>query len=628
MHADTRNRINDKISLLALIASIGALMLATRPYYGIWHDAILYTGQAIKLLHPQSYVNDLFFMNGSQDNYTIFTNFYALFVDWLGINAAAMWLVIAGQLIWVVAAFSLMKKLLAPPQHWIALAAALVCLVYYSDNSIFMVREGFVTSRLFAEGLTLFSLAALYDKKYYITGLLLLGALLIHPLVALTALLFIYCLLLIRYPRTVLLIGAGGASAVILLGLLGIAPANGLFIPVDQQWFAITSARSSHLYMTTWAPSFWNSILITLAFLAYAVARVGKEQGLFIKAILLSTVLALAVSGFASITLSSVLLVQLQLWRILWLTQFIALSAAVFIIWQAWQKKEDYLPLLGFVAALLFIDSIGGLIAIAVCAYALSGKIISINRRLASGIIFGLFILGLVEQMALGWIYISNTFAIQFDDIANIDTKNKLDNYIVKSVVVFMALGSIAITLARKESMLRRGIPPVVAIGLMLFVTTQWDMRNNIPPTFAESGNQETVLRDTIKPEETVYWSDSPYLTWFMLRRSSYYSIAQTAGLIFNRDTALEAIGRHINTNHLYHMSSGGNSLAKHGPRKLASELTYADITATCSDPGLDWLVLENNLPEKRMKYSVHEGHYWYFYKCKDFRKSSQREKG
>jgi hypothetical protein len=86
---------------LTLIIAVATLMIATRPYSGIWHDATLYTGQALRLLQPENFSADLFFLHSSQDDYTLFTNIYAYIIDLSGVEQAAITLLLIGQVLWL-----------------------------------------------------------------------------------------------------------------------------------------------------------------------------------------------------------------------------------------------------------------------------------------------------------------------------------------------------------------------------------------------------------------------------------------------------------------------------------------------------------------------------------------------
>lgn len=625
MQADPKPQFFTPLQLLVLYGSIAVLMLITRPYYGIWHDGILYTAQAVKLLYPENYSNDLFFMYGSQDNYTIFTNIYALFIDWFGLNTAAFVLVLTGQILWVLGAYILLKRLLKQPLNWIALASILVILSCYSYNHIFIVRENFVTPRLFAEGLILLSLAFLVTKQYILSGVSLLSGLLVHPLVGLTGLVLTYFWAAFQKPRQTLHLGLIATTLVITLGLFGISPVSDLFVSVDQEWFEITQARTAQLYTQSWGMKYWNTIILLMCFMLYAATRTDRRLGRITKATIAGTFFTLMVSLFASETLVSALLIQIQPWRFLWLTQFIALAGAAAILMRVIQKQESYIPATGFTAALFYLETIGGIVALLTYLYSLLAKHREHNTKIPMIVTLGLVTLGVAENAMLGWIYISKTISVQLAEISKDGLSIILNNYIVSASVILISFIAIIVSLSLKNRG-KHWMAAITVYALFLFVISQWDMRTSVPLTYEDKGKQEAQLRSTIKPGETVYWTESPFMTWFMLHRSSYYSAPQTAGLIFNRNTAIEAKKRHININNLYRVQSNKSPLTKHSIMKNQAELSKIDIIKTCSDPDLDWLLLRAEFPESRMRYSIEPENNWNVYKCSDFRSETARD--
>jgi hypothetical protein len=57
-------------------------------YAGIFHDAGLYTLQALARLSPESLSSDVFLKFGSQDRFTLFSPIYAATAHWLGVEPA------------------------------------------------------------------------------------------------------------------------------------------------------------------------------------------------------------------------------------------------------------------------------------------------------------------------------------------------------------------------------------------------------------------------------------------------------------------------------------------------------------------------------------------------------------
>ena len=74
-----------RLDTLTLGLFAAASWIATHRYHGIWHDGVLYAGQAVFRLDPLPFAKDLFFAFGSQDQFTVFTGIYSQVVQMLGL---------------------------------------------------------------------------------------------------------------------------------------------------------------------------------------------------------------------------------------------------------------------------------------------------------------------------------------------------------------------------------------------------------------------------------------------------------------------------------------------------------------------------------------------------------------
>ena len=79
-----RNRL---ITLVAMVW-LAAFYFLCRPYRGVRHDAEIYFGQAQLHLTPAWMSQDLFFLHGSQDRYSIFSNLFAPLLPVFGLAHA------------------------------------------------------------------------------------------------------------------------------------------------------------------------------------------------------------------------------------------------------------------------------------------------------------------------------------------------------------------------------------------------------------------------------------------------------------------------------------------------------------------------------------------------------------
>ena len=68
-----------------------ALLLLIRRYSGIYHDSILYLGQALVHRWPGIFGNDMFFLHGSQDRYSLLPWLLGTAFEWFEPPMVFLW---------------------------------------------------------------------------------------------------------------------------------------------------------------------------------------------------------------------------------------------------------------------------------------------------------------------------------------------------------------------------------------------------------------------------------------------------------------------------------------------------------------------------------------------------------
>src|SRR4051812_19203684 len=132
---------------------IALLWLMNANYFGLEHDATLYTFQALAHRSPELYSSDVFLRFGSQDRYTLFTPGYAALIGWLGMERAAVVATLICQAALLFAAWRLVRRLVTPTLALAGCALLIALPTDYGPRRIFNVIENFVTPRMLAEAL-------------------------------------------------------------------------------------------------------------------------------------------------------------------------------------------------------------------------------------------------------------------------------------------------------------------------------------------------------------------------------------------------------------------------------------------------------------------------------------------
>jgi hypothetical protein len=511
-------------------------------YQGIFHDAVLYTLQALARLDPGSLSQDVFLRFGSQDRFTIFSPLYAGTIHLVGAERAAAALTLAFQLALFAGALALARSVMP---RALALLGVLVLIAvpgYYGPDRVFSCVEAFMTPRMAAEALVLGGIAGALCERRLLAALLIGAAALLHPIMAaagIAALLAMYVAL--PYPRRALVLAIAIAAALAAAAYtMRAGSALGRF---DEAWWTLIRDRSPYLFLSHWTLDDWARVAITLATLWIGgIILPDAKARVLCRAAALTTVGGLALTGIACDLLQFVLLTQLQPWRWQWLGTAAAALTLPAIVRAGWQSAAlGRTTTLLLLAAWIFASNSYAL-ASAAAAVASLAFLRRCTAREARLLFFGAC--GMLA-LAVAWRVASN---LEFTDAHYLDSNIPLR---VRQAMSFARDGSapaaimaLAWWLAREAhgraaSMTLMLLAAAAAFGCLWLAPqawASWTARDYPPPRFAEFA----PLRDLIPRGAQVFWAESPLGTWLMLDRPSYLSVAQTSGMVFSRPAALE----------------------------------------------------------------------------------------
>ncbi len=264
-------------------------------------------------IHPQL-ATDLYLQNTSQDQFTIFSPFYAAFIRLLGLESAARLLTLVFTAWLVAASWNVIRALADRDAAWLGVAFLLVVAGDYGGSGVFRFSETFLTARLPAECLIVTALGVHLRGRKLLALCLAVGALFIHPLIALPGLLLLMCM---RVPARVAVAGAFA----------------GLWVPshialaatvMDEAWLNIVKERSQFLLLPLWSAQDWDvniQPLMTLAFMMMALPDPQIRK--LCSAATLVGAAGLAVAWIGSVIGPAAILVQGQAWRWMWVAVFV-----------------------------------------------------------------------------------------------------------------------------------------------------------------------------------------------------------------------------------------------------------------------------------------------------------------
>jgi len=606
-----------------------ALWFFGHPYLGLWGDGVLYAVQALARLHPETYGKDLFFLYGSQDDFTVFSPIYATFISLFGLDGATLALLLAGNVLWFGSAMLLASRLLRGFPFWFGLVLAIAMSRSYSYGNLPLeYAETYLTPRLIAEGLTLLSLALVLRGKWFASLAALTAAFVMHPLIALGGAAFVGLYLACDRPRLALSVGVLASAIVLLLGWFGVSPFGRLFATMDAEWFQLAVARASYVFWDGWRYEEWgNHTLLAFSLLAAASGTAnGSVRRVFLLPLVIG-VAALLLFWLGTSVFHNVLLIQLQTWRWLWLTQLFSYLAAAWLVGEFWQRdRASRLLLLGFFTAWLTLDSIGGLLSLLVCGlfiwHAQRGKAIAIPDGLAN-------LLYVLPFPAAAW-WLANAW-LEATSSALIKTLGSPAlEFWLAWLMLFLSAGGGVIAVLIFLAVWRYGadhrkpvhLAAVAGVVFLLMLSLAfWDRQGDRSRFFAQQALRDPMpsFSRVIPASAVVYWEDDALMTWFGLGRANYASIIQTTGLIFNRQTAIEG-KRRVDRLAALGVEDGIFAPAKNWP--VLPEKSFAGLVHVCHDPALDYVILSKDFGVGviERQFEKMTGKYFYLYDCTHLR--------
>ena len=161
-------------------------------YIGYEADACVYLLQVVNYLYPERFVNDVQFMFGNQDSFTIFSPLISVFLRVFGVNYGGMIATLLFEVLWCFGAYCFVVKWAKvfrfekwAPMVFFAFVVLLVKKTY--DCGFFgnlLIAEYYLVGRFLAASIALFALATFFNKNKFLPLGLFLLATAMHPLTA------------------------------------------------------------------------------------------------------------------------------------------------------------------------------------------------------------------------------------------------------------------------------------------------------------------------------------------------------------------------------------------------------------------------------------------------------------
>ncbi|PZN97540.1 MAG: hypothetical protein DCF31_00010 [Alphaproteobacteria bacterium] len=522
--------------VVAALLALVALWLVTHPYEGIFHDARLYTLQALSRAHPGRYADDLFLAFGSQDRFSIFASLYAPALAAFGNGGGHLAVLVVCAALWVAAALYFARGWLADGAiGWPLAIGATAAAVAFPGGISFRYAEPFLTPRLPAEALTLLALA-LAVRGRTLPALLALGtALAIHPLMAIPGVALWFLMECRHRPWLWLLAAAGIGLAAVLAGL-GVEPFARLGQRFDPAWLAIVTSRNPQCLISQWGDTEWTAAANGFGAAAIAWSFGNARTRPLIGAAIAVGAIGIAVGWIGGDLLHNILLTDIQAWRWTWLTAAVAhLGIGALLVDVARGKTRLTMP------ELLLLLVVVVMLAVSRYSYPAGALLAPIMLALAAlhhwrertGRPAARWAIILVAYLTVQLLVLA-AGALRGLPAPGVAT------LVGAGLCLVLLAGIIAVAAGRMRGQVAVLVPALVAVAV---AAAYWDQRTpwrgHVDSVAAPPADLVALL-----PAGSLYWEGDMTALWLMLQRPSYFSCDQGAGVLFARGTAIAYAAR------------------------------------------------------------------------------------
>lgn len=375
------------IKQYGILYALGAVIFfAFVRYRGYEYDAALYLLQVMNYLQPERFVNDVPFMFGNQDSFSIFSPIVAVILKYIGVNAGGILATFFMLFFMTVALVSLVRRWLKKfnAEHWcIPVVACLIVLLtnkmYGSGCLYFSFFEPYLVARVLSEVLMAMGLVFIFDRNKYISLIFFILASCMHPLMGGWAL---PLWLFYHFPKS--------RIPVLLLGLL--APLSG-YLHVGRLDF----------YTNDWNPLYispeWEDFVTYFGLLAFWLAMYRLFKGGLLSKFSISLFWVSFIAFYLQFTgsyMGHLLFYQAQPYRVQWLCMIPVIPVFALFVRDCVNNRQN-LTLCNYAGLVLGICAIAGyqwLALLMVCLFLVYAPIGNYDRLVVSPLLHRIIFIG------------------------------------------------------------------------------------------------------------------------------------------------------------------------------------------------------------------------------------------
>lgn len=597
--ADGIRRLADRPGTLFLL--LLALNAIARPCSPTAHDARLYSLQALNQAEAGAYGDDIFLRYGSQDQFSLFSRMAGPMVAAIGVRSTFFALYLVFNTLFIFAMFRLVRALI---DDTVIATLSLIFLATaslpYGGGGIFTVHEQFFTPRIIGTAMTLFALERMLRGRLVQALLFLLAGSAMHPLMAFGGvMIWAGCVASTMSRWLLAALVAAAVAADILIPMFG----TRIFGELDADWHGMIRTAVGYNYPDTWTYKDWLNLAVSFAVPIAACFTIDSPQR---RRFVIIAVVAGAVGFFATVAASMLpygLLFQGQPYRVLWILKVLQIPLGFWLV-ARWSQAPS-LWLNGAALALVAYFCVTHYLLQELLFFAIALPISVFVARIreeswwygtARGLAFG----------ALGWMaYRWFFFATRREQIAQYFDLNEWLLFDLVSPILLLMVVIFAVQKWHDRAVRWTSATVALLIPGLLFAT---EMSPPFRQHHTRLGAEIALVTDFIGERDgrrpSVYCSfGRSDLLWIDVRTTSYFSIIQTAGVLFNRQSAVE-IQRRAEVVAKFEMAQQRAETLSPDPGKEAAmsalfkvdfhcaEPTRDDLIRLCREAGLDYVVI------------------------------------
>ncbi len=526
----------DTRSALCLALGILAAYVAMHPYRGIIADALIYVTREWSAQGHETLGRDLLFASQSQTSLSAFGPLLRGVLQILPVDQAAQAMACLGLLLWCAGAGLLVWTLAQRASLTACAMAALLALapLTYAPSASFHAGEFFAVPRPFAEGFALGALAALLAGRRMLALFALLACALFHPLVGLTCAVVIFAYCALEDCRW-LVAGAAGAGLLVLAAVFDAPFAGRLFQRLDGDWRALLEARTSYLFLTRAGEAFWADLGLRATILLIAgLSCEGAPRRMFL-ALLLACAGCIGVSLILGDILSSLLVVQAQPWRVLWIAAVLTPPAMVMIALRQRDNGDTGRLMLACLAC-AFAWREAGLLSLPFCG----GALFLHARRAEMKRIDPRMAIALWTLAGAGWL-IFTALPLAMLARALLGAPAGLDFewvYLWGLQPLALPVGALVIVWVQRGALPAPRKAALYACAACVFAFARWDDRGAFERALERNAPPVELVAAIPPGDAPVLWLGGGKESWYWLGRPNWAAGIQASSLVFSQPLA------------------------------------------------------------------------------------------